>query len=216
MTKQAEYAFKQALGLCPESPEANFRLAQLYIEQNRVDDAIDVLTALQKLDPLNSKITSAIDQLHGMKQQHGELDQLEQSRAASPRDSRLVAELAQAYYKTGQQDKIIPLCDSYLTQTNLGANDMLQICQIYMLMNQVPRALLTLQMVVAAYPDNSQAYFNIAVVEAVQAKTDDALDALEKAIQITPALREQARSAPQFNNLHANQRFQALVTVPNT
>jgi tetratricopeptide (TPR) repeat protein len=216
MTKQAEYAFKQALGLCPESPEANFRLAQLYIEQNRVDDAIDVLTALQKLDPLNSKITSAIDQLHGMKQQHGELEQLEQTRAASPRDSRLVAQLAQAYYKTGQQDKIIPLCDSYLTQTNLGANDMLQICQIYMLMNQVPRALSTLQMVVAAYPDNSQAYFNIAVVEAVQGKTDDALDALEKAVQITPALREQARSAPQFNNLHANQRFQALVSAPNT
>ena len=188
----------------------------MYIEQNRVDDAIDVLSALQKLDPLNSKITSALDQLRGMKQQHGELEQLEQAEAAAPRDSRLVAQLAQAYYKTGQQDKIVPLCDKYLTQTNLGANDMLQMCQIYMLMNKVPRALSTLQMVVSAYPDNSQAYFNIAVIQAVDGKTDDALDALEKAVQITPGLREQARSAPQFNNLHSNQRFQALVSPPNT
>ncbi len=68
MNKQAEFAFKQALEFCPESPEGNFRLAQLYIEQDRIDDAIDVLSTLQKLDPLNEKIASAIDQLRGMKQ----------------------------------------------------------------------------------------------------------------------------------------------------
>ena len=45
MVPQAEYAFKQALNLCPESPEANFRLAQLYIEQGRVDDALAVRIA---------------------------------------------------------------------------------------------------------------------------------------------------------------------------
>ena len=82
MTGPAEYAFRQALALCPESPEANFRLAQLYIEQNRVDDALDVLRALQKRDPLNRKIGDAINQLQNMKQLRGDVQQLEQAHAS--------------------------------------------------------------------------------------------------------------------------------------
>ena len=66
--RETEAAFKQSIALWPTSPEANFRLAQLYIEQGRIDDAIAVLSTLQQLDPLNSKIAQAIDQLREMKQ----------------------------------------------------------------------------------------------------------------------------------------------------
>jgi len=63
----AEAAFKQAITLCPASPEANFRLAQLYMEMGRADDAIALLQKLQKLDPNNDKIAMAIEQLRKMK-----------------------------------------------------------------------------------------------------------------------------------------------------
>jgi tetratricopeptide (TPR) repeat protein len=64
---EAEAAFKQAITLCPASPEANFRLAQLYMEMGRADDAIALLEKLQKLDPNNDKIAMAIEQLRKMK-----------------------------------------------------------------------------------------------------------------------------------------------------
>jgi tetratricopeptide (TPR) repeat protein len=72
MTTESEAAFKQAVQLCPTSPEGNFRLAQLYMENGRYDDAIAVLTQLQKLDPLNDKIKMAIEQVRQMTRQAGE------------------------------------------------------------------------------------------------------------------------------------------------
>ncbi len=60
---EAEAAYKQAITLCPASPEANFRLAQLYMETGRSDQAIAVLTECQKLDPHNRHISAAIEQL---------------------------------------------------------------------------------------------------------------------------------------------------------
>ena len=214
MVPQAEYAFKQALNLCPESPEANFRLAQLYIEQGRVDDALAVLQALQKLDPLNTKITQAISQLSGMKQQHTDSEQIEQAYAAAPRDANLLTQLAQAYYKSGQGDKIIPLCERYLSQTNLPVSEMMQVCQIYVSLNQIDRAITTLQAIVSEHPKESQPYFAIAIIRSAQGKTDESLDALEKAIQFNPGMRNQARNNPQLNNLRNNPRFQALVGSP--
>lgn len=68
LTDEAEYAFKQAVALCPENPEANFRLMQLYVEQDRFDDAIAVMKSLQRLDPSSQKLQAAIKQLENLKQ----------------------------------------------------------------------------------------------------------------------------------------------------
>ncbi len=214
LMEQAEYAFRQALRLCPESPEANFRLAQLYMEQNRIDDALAVLEALKKLDPLNPKIPSAIQQLQGFRQQRGQLQQLEQAHAAAPRDVRLVMQLAQAYFRTGQADKIPALCDSYLAQPDLSANDMIQVAQIYVTLNQVDRALATLRYITERHPQDSQSYYAIALIRSAQGGTNDALDALQKAIQITPQLRDQARGDARLNTIRANPRFQQIVNSP--
>ena len=212
MIGPAEYAYRQALALCPESPEANFRLAQLYIEQNRVDDALDVLRDLQKRDLLNRKIGDAINQLQNMKQIRGDVQQLEQAHASAPRDVNIVLQLAQTYFKSGQGDKIFPLCDSYLAQTNLGANDMIQIAQIYVSLNQPDRAVATLQMIASRYPQDSQAYYALALIRSAQGKADESLDALGKAIQLTPALRDQAKNDARLNNIRANPRFQKLIS----
>ena len=67
LTTEAEAALKQAQELYPISPEANFRLAQLYMEQNRFDDAIAVIKVLQQLDPSNKRLPGAIEQLREAK-----------------------------------------------------------------------------------------------------------------------------------------------------
>jgi tetratricopeptide (TPR) repeat protein len=213
MVKQAEYAFRQALALCPESPEANFRLAQLCIEQGRFDDAIDVMRHLQQRDPLNQKVVEAINQLESQKQLRGDVQQLEQAHASAPNDVNPVLQLAQIYFKTGQADKIIPLCESYLKQTNLNANSMMQIAQLYVSLSQADRALTTLQMITNQYPqEGGQAYYAIALIHCVQGKADQALDALGKAIHLSAAFRDRARNDAQFGNLRGDPRFQKLVS----
>ena len=67
MATEAEAVYKQAVTLGPSSPEANFRLAQLYVEQGRRDEAIAVLRTMQKIDPTNYKIAPAIAQIRELK-----------------------------------------------------------------------------------------------------------------------------------------------------
>jgi hypothetical protein len=71
LTSEAEAAFKQAVKLCPASPEANFRLAQLYVEASRFDDAINILQDLRQIEPRDDerqKVQEAIKTIQGMKQ----------------------------------------------------------------------------------------------------------------------------------------------------
>jgi len=207
---EAEYAFQQARALCPDSPEANFRLAQLYLEQNRTDDAIRVLNELQERDPLNSKIATSIQQIGALKQGREEVQQLEPAYAANPRDVQLLIRLAQSYLKAGLPERVGSLCEHFLAQPDLSAGDIMQITQVYLSLRQMDRALASLQLLLSRYPQESQAYYGIAIIRTAQGAGTEGLEALARAIQLNPALRDQARNDTRFNNLRGHPRFQQL------
>jgi hypothetical protein len=53
MSKEAEFALKQAFALCPYSPEAVYHLMILYYNQRRTDDIRMILNTALQLDPTN-------------------------------------------------------------------------------------------------------------------------------------------------------------------
>lgn len=63
----AEAAYMQAIAVCPESPEASFRLANLYMRLNRVDKAVETLSKLAERDPFNKQVREALDQFQSIK-----------------------------------------------------------------------------------------------------------------------------------------------------
>ena len=105
----AIYAFQQSVRLCPESPEGNFRLAQLYTEIGEFDKATATLEAYQRRDPLNKRIGEAVLRLHDLKRQGTQLQQLEQAVAADPSNMPQALQLAQVYDQLGKPDKAAPL-----------------------------------------------------------------------------------------------------------
>lgn len=215
LAAEAEYAFKQAQRLCAESPEASFRCAQLYMELGRVDDAILTLKALEELDPLNVKIKEARRQLEGAKKAREDIVAIEAAYRTDPRNVQLVLQLAGAYFRAGQPDRILPLCDAYLAQPNLGGNELIMIAQTYLQMGQVDRALSTLQRILTINPRDSQAHYAVAIIRSNQGAVNEALDALEKAVKISPPLREQARNDQRLAPLRFNPRFQQIVGTPS-
>jgi hypothetical protein len=74
MTNDAEAAFMEALELCPTSPEAVFRLAQLYVENGRFDNAIAVFQQLHDnshlTDNEKQRMVEAIAQVQDLQRQH--------------------------------------------------------------------------------------------------------------------------------------------------
>jgi tetratricopeptide (TPR) repeat protein len=51
MVREADFAFRQALAVCPYSPEAVFRYVNLLFAEKRFSDAIIVVEAAAKLEP---------------------------------------------------------------------------------------------------------------------------------------------------------------------
>ena len=214
LTEDATYAYQQARKLCPESPEANFRLAQLYMELGRPDDALKVLQELQQLDPLNGKITGAINQIIGMKQAPQEIAQLEAAHSNAPGDLRLVVQLGQAYMRAGQGDRAVSLLLSYLAQPNLPADNILQVAQLFIQIGRMAETANTLQLMIQRYPQDPRAYYGLAVILTAQQRVDDGIAMLAKAIEINPGFRAQATTDKQFDTLRNNPRFQQLISAP--
>jgi tetratricopeptide (TPR) repeat protein len=214
MTAEALYAFKQSLDLCPESPEGAFRLAQLDMELGRTDDALATLESLQRLDPLNSKIPPAIDQIRAVGKARTEVPQLEAACSNNPRDFNTMVQLGQAYQKAGQGDRITPLFQRYLTQDGISSNGMLQTAQAYMDLGQPDAAVAALQLMTQRFPRDARAFYSIAMVRSSQHSTGEAIAMLSKAIQLMPNLRSRAASDPVFTPLRGNPQFQQLITSP--
>ncbi len=63
LLKEADLAFRQALALCPYSPEAVFRYVNLLVEQKRWADAIAVVQTATKLDPKNATLSTLLKEL---------------------------------------------------------------------------------------------------------------------------------------------------------
>ena len=65
--------------------------------------------------------------------------------------------------------------------------------------------------VLQQYPGNGLALYNIACMEALLGRADDALGHLGEAIESAPRLRENARTDEDFVSLRSDQRFESLV-----
>jgi hypothetical protein len=62
MKTEADFAFRQALALCPYWPEAVFRYTSFLKSENRHEDALLVAQTCQKLDRKNAQVIQLVEQ----------------------------------------------------------------------------------------------------------------------------------------------------------
>ncbi len=60
-------------------------------------------------------------------------------------------------------------------------------------------------------PENPEVLYDLAVIRLAAGKTDDALNALEKALTLNPKLKKQASGDNDLKELHKNQKFKSLI-----
>jgi hypothetical protein len=67
MEAAADFAFRQALVLCPYSPEAVFRYVALLVADGRTADALRVAQTTLKIDPANAAVQGLVQSLEHIK-----------------------------------------------------------------------------------------------------------------------------------------------------
>jgi tetratricopeptide (TPR) repeat protein len=232
--KEADFAFKQAFAICPYSPEAVFRYADLLWRPpfNRVDDAILVAKTCLKLDPYNSGVMGLLSNLEAIKNSgagtqdaynkaRAELQRLQEEVQKNPNNFPAAIELARAYYQMQQIDAATSLLDRVLNAPNVDANSVANVARAYFEIHNFPKLELALEKYVKLAPDNPEGWYNLAGLKSSFYKTNEALASLGKALELNAARRQQdpkthdlleeAKKDPQFTPLRGMPEFQKLV-----
>jgi tetratricopeptide (TPR) repeat protein len=228
LIREAEFAFKQAYAFCPYSPEALFRYVNILISIGRADDALLLARTSLLLDPHNAQIDNLITELARVRASQAgvrppppasslpaEIARLEQVRQANPADLQSAYQLATLYLQSQQGAKAVALADQILKHPNADANTVALAANLFLQLNNVPKVEEALRRMVELTPENPEAWFDLAGIQAVINKPTEALQSLGRSLALSKLRRARDTNA---NDLHAlagtDARFNAIRALP--
>jgi hypothetical protein len=75
LTQEADFAFRQAFALSPDSPEAAYRYVDLLLKLKRTDDALLIAETFCKMDPQNKEGRGLLENIKQHRRQQGQIGQ---------------------------------------------------------------------------------------------------------------------------------------------
>ena len=235
LVRETDFAFKQAFAFCPYSPEAVFRYVNFLLQFNRLDDALIVAQTCIKLDPYNPQVDGLIKQLQEFKKQSAtrgqfqeQLQKLQAEVAAHPTNFQNVLTLGNLYSQMQDTNRTFELFnqaaglfDQELANPSVQPENVMAMAQICAALGNLNKLESILQKLVVLDPDKPEARYNLAALESITGKTDDALknlrlsiDSSSKRLLTNPAahnLLTDVRSDPRFNPIRNLPEFQKIV-----
>jgi tetratricopeptide (TPR) repeat protein len=217
MLNEAEAAFRQAIDLYPGSPEANFRLADLYMQHGRFADAKQVMEKNLEYDPRNDRIIGFINQIKDLEQKNARINELQAELARGGTSLDKVFELIQLYLLSNKDPQFIDLSMQVLNNTNLPPQTCIKIAEIAMA-GQPQR----LGMVAEAYQQylmrersDPRIWLELGCVQVALNQPSNAVHSLQQAIAIGgEPMKDVMRKDPRLEPLRSLEIFQKLVGTP--
>jgi tetratricopeptide (TPR) repeat protein len=202
LIKEADYTFKQAFAFCPYSPEAIFRYVNILVPTGRIDDAIAMVQVCRKLDPEQTAVKDLLDQLVRMKAGGaGTVRQAMAAPAASvvkPGETSLAA-VAQLMSQQ-RTPEAMTMLDKIL-DTTVEPGTVMAAAQHFLQLQQWPRLEVAMRKMTVIMPDSAEAHYDLAAVQAVVGKHEEAVKTLEKSIQFSDVRLKQTPGARDVRQL---------------
>lgn len=215
----AEQAFRQGIELCPESPEANYRLMQLHLQHGDAEQALAVLERYRLTDLYNTRIQGAIDALRSMQQGQQVERQLEQQLATDPTNLTIALQLINVYAARQRFDAMENLIQTVMVHPQLPAMELLRLVDLEARYNRLDAVANLLTVCVQRFPQEPAGWYNLARLHAMRQQCQTALDTLTRALSLGPVsepYRVTARDDEAFAPCRADSRFSALVNAAAT
>ncbi len=238
MIKEADFAYRQAFVYCPFSPEVTYRYVQflIYIE-GRYEDAHTVAATCLKFDPNNEELKRMERELNpnppatptssanpAANPGLAALQKLEKQVQDQPTNYPAVLTLAQTYIQMNQPSRALGLLDRVIAATNTDVNIMVAVGKMCDGLHDVPRLELVLKRLVQIEPNDPLEAYQLAEIQVVLQKTNDALSNLRRALQLSDAqlaqstnamnLRAKALGDPIFATISNLPDYQQVVRPP--
>ena len=119
LRKEAETAFMEARKLYPLSPEANFRLAEVYMRAGQFDKATAIITEFGDMDPANTKVNDFKKQIKRIAELNKNIIAMEKENTGGKLTTDKALQLAELYRKAGQMGKFRNLLNSIVADKQL-------------------------------------------------------------------------------------------------
>lgn len=209
---EAEHAFRQAIDLYPLSPEASFRLADMYMQQRRLSDAYEVISALSKGDPGNERVTSFMAQISGLKDMDERRKALEASFQEGPGDLNTALELAELYMHLQMPHQFQGLTMSILQDENAPLEAYLHVSQLYAAAQRHDLVEMALRRYIEREPRNPRVWVDLAAAHVARGQQAEFLQALRRAVELGgEPVRDTLRRDQRFDPVRHLREFQQIV-----
>jgi tetratricopeptide (TPR) repeat protein len=217
LRRETDFAFKQAFAFCPYSQEVVSRYVPFLMQYGRIDDALIVAKTCLKLDPYNGQIADLVKNL----EQFGQIAVMQDEARKNPTDYTNLFAMASYYFSTGQTNAAIGLLDLTVTQPQVPVDVLRAIAQFYAHIGDLSRLEPLLKKIANAAPHQPESWYDLARIEALLGKNDDAIKYLTTAINLSDQrlktnplaanFRDTARSDSALAPLRNSPDFQKLV-----
>ena len=212
MFDESEYAFRQAIALYPLSPEANFRLADIHMQQGEFAEARTIIEEFLREDTENDKVRDFLNQIVNLERLNTRRGELE-AELSTGGDINKAFELANIYRSMNMTPMFDNLTQRILNQEGLPPQYILEIARMYAEMQRVDLFIGALEMYVQRDPNQPRIWLDLAGAYAMQGqRRGEAIRTLRRAIEIGgEPIRDAARKDNRFDSLRDVPEFKAVV-----
>ncbi|NLB60718.1 MAG: DUF2723 domain-containing protein [Lentisphaerae bacterium] len=210
---EAEAAFQQAVAMFPASPEANFRLAELYLQYGQFAQAHQVIATNLDLDPKNEKTLSFLNQIKDMEKTNARIVALQQQLSQSGGTLDMALELALLYQRTGQEQPFQELAQQILNSSNLPLQAYLRLAEMAASgRGHLPLMIEAFQRYLQYEPSDARIWLELAGAQVISGASNAGWQALQQAIALGgEPIKDAARRDARFEALRQLETFQRLV-----
>ena len=214
--RETEFAFKQAFAFCPYSPEAVYRFVQFLTNQQRHEEALAIARTCLKFDPENGQIENLVHQLEQISANVKKGPEMIDAQTAFNRINDML--------QKGQTNQAMMLLDQMVNSPTATPDVILLAAKGYAQALDTVRLEKALSRLVQLVPDNPEAWYDLAGLQAMLGKTKESVENLKKAIQYSEARRKtdpkarniiaEAQKDQRFALVRQDPEIQKLLTAP--
>jgi tetratricopeptide (TPR) repeat protein len=184
---EAGEEFEKALALRPDDAQAELSLATFYLREKETDKAYPHLIRLEQKGQVSAELYVALSEIErARKNELKSREYVEKALKLDPKNTRLLRQIAVAYYEEKNYPKAIPVLDQ-LTKVEPGNADALFLLgKSYEQLKAYPQALVKMQEVLRIQPDSFEAYGTIGSIFYAQEDWARAAQALARVVALRP------------------------------